>query len=43
MAVATRGAQNTHIYRGVTYYFCCPRCRERFVVDPERYLAAVDT
>ena len=23
---------------GRTYYFCNPKCRERFVADPERYL-----
>lgn len=39
MAVATRGALHTHVHRGVTYYFCCPHCRDRFVQDPERYLA----
>ena len=25
-------------YRGTTYYFCNPICRERFEADPERYL-----
>jgi Cu+-exporting ATPase len=25
-------------YRGTTYYFCNPMCRERFKADPERYL-----
>ena len=25
-------------YRGTTYYFCNPLCRERFEADPERYL-----
>ena len=25
-------------YRGTTYYFCNPMCRERFQADPERYL-----
>jgi Cu+-exporting ATPase len=27
-------------YRGTTYYFCNPNCRERFEADPERYLDA---
>jgi len=27
-------------YRGQTYYFCCARCRDTFVVDPERHLHA---
>jgi P-type Cu+ transporter len=25
-------------HRGVEYFFCSPRCRERFVSDPDRYL-----
>jgi Cu+-exporting ATPase len=25
---------------GVTYWFCSPGCRERFIADPERYLAS---
>jgi Cu+-exporting ATPase len=33
---APRGGQAEHA--GVTYGFCSPRCRERFVADPERYL-----
>jgi P-type Cu+ transporter len=28
----------THDYRGQTYAFCGPRCREKFAADPERYL-----
>jgi Cu+-exporting ATPase len=27
-------------YGGRTYYFCNVKCREKFVADPERYLAA---
>src|SRR5262245_25000432 len=27
-------------YRGTTYYFCNPVCRERFQADPERYLTS---
>lgn len=26
-------------HAGVTYWFCCPGCRGRFVRDPERFLA----
>jgi Cu+-exporting ATPase len=26
-------------YNGVTYFFCSPRCRERFQAEPEKYLA----
>ena len=31
-----RGGSHTHA--GHTYYFCGPRCRERFAADPERFL-----
>jgi Cu+-exporting ATPase len=34
---AARGGSHQH--DGQTYYFCNPRCRERFAADPERYLA----
>jgi Cu+-exporting ATPase len=29
----------TFDHHGVTYYFCGPKCRERFSADPEKYLA----
>jgi Cu+-exporting ATPase len=29
----------SHQHAGHTYYFCNPRCRERFAADPEKYLA----
>ncbi len=32
----TAAAQTT--YKGTTYYFCAPGCRESFEKDPERYL-----
>jgi Cu+-exporting ATPase len=35
---AARGGSHEH--GGKTYYFCNPRCREKFVADPERYLGA---
>lgn len=25
-------------YKGRTYYFCAPRCKDAFVKNPERYL-----
>ncbi|HZP94889.1 MAG TPA: YHS domain-containing protein [Candidatus Limnocylindria bacterium] len=28
----------TSIYEGVTYYFRCPRCKERFDAKPQHYL-----
>ena len=30
----------SHTWQGTTYYFCNPKCREKFAADPERYLAA---
>ncbi len=24
-------------YKGKTYYFCCPGCKEKFLKDPEKY------
>ena len=33
-----RGGSAEHA--GKTYYFCNPRCRERFLASPERYLTA---
>jgi P-type Cu+ transporter len=38
MTVDESRAAATSTYRGTTYYFCNPRCRERFDADPERYL-----
>lgn len=29
----------SHEHAGHTYYFCNPRCRERFAAEPDRYLA----
>lgn len=28
----------TSVYQGTTYYFRCPRCKERFDTDPGRFL-----
>lgn len=25
-------------YKGQTYYFCCPSCKEKFDKDPEKYV-----
>jgi len=30
----------SHELAGTTYYFCNPRCHDKFVADPERYLYA---
>lgn len=26
------------VYKGTTYYFCCPGCKPKFDADPEKYL-----
>ncbi len=26
------------VYKGKTYYFCCPACKPKFDKDPEKYL-----
>ncbi len=38
MDVAPESAVATAEYRGKTYYFCNPRCKESFEKEPERYL-----
>jgi len=40
MTVAVATARHTGEHAGRTYYFCNPRCREKFLAAPERYLAA---
>jgi len=30
----------SHVHEGTSYYFCNPRCKEKFAADPERYLSA---
>ncbi|HKW74304.1 MAG TPA: heavy metal translocating P-type ATPase [Terriglobales bacterium] len=38
MKVDPEKAAGSAEHDGKTYYFCSPRCRERFVADPEKYL-----
>ncbi len=38
MTVAVDGTRETAVHEGVTYYFCNPRCRQRFEADPARHL-----
>ncbi len=40
MSVRIAGARLTADHGGATYYFCNPRCRERFIAEPARYLDA---
>ncbi len=39
MTVDIATAKHTHAHEGRTWYFCSPRCREKFVADPARYAA----
>ena len=38
MSVTIATAKHTHEHDGTTYYFCNPRCKEKFIADPLRYL-----
>ena len=38
MAVDEASAAATSEYKGKTYYFCAPGCKERFDQSPERYI-----
>lgn len=40
MTVDPSRAKATHESGGKTYYFCCAGCKEKFRVDPEKYLSA---
>ena len=39
MSVDPHTAKHTAMHAGRPYYFCSARCRERFIADPEKYLA----
>ncbi len=39
MMVDPHTAKHRHAHRGHTYYFCNPKCREKFIADPEKYLS----
>ena len=39
MSVSPATAKWKHTHEGTTYYFCNPRCAERFSADPQKYLA----
>jgi Cu+-exporting ATPase len=38
MKVKIEGAKNTTVHEGRTYYFCNPKCLQKFTTDPVRYL-----
>ena len=39
MTVVKANAKATFDYKGTTYYFCNPGCKDAFVKEPEKYLA----
>ncbi len=39
MTVEVATATHRGDFEGQTYYFCCGGCRERFLAEPQRYLA----
>jgi len=39
MSVDPHTAKHRATHEGHTYYFCNPRCREKFIADPMKYLA----
>ncbi|TAJ36093.1 MAG: cadmium-translocating P-type ATPase [Reyranella sp.] len=38
MKVKIAGAKNTTVHKGQTYYFCNPKCLQKFTAEPLRYL-----
>jgi len=42
MTVVVVTARHRVEHAGRTYYFCNPRCREKFLADPARYLAPLE-
>ncbi len=40
MTVVKANAKATYDYKGTTYYFCNPGCKDSFVKEPEKYLKA---
>jgi YHS domain-containing protein len=40
MTVVKANAKATYDYKGTTYYFCNPGCKDAFIKEPEKYLKA---
>ena len=38
MKVKIAGAKNTAVHEGQTYFFCNPKCLQKFTSEPDRYL-----
>jgi Cu+-exporting ATPase len=43
MEVDESTAEWTTQYKGKTYYFCAPGCKEYFEADPEKYLHGMES
>src|SRR5713226_2597448 len=43
MSVDPAKARGKVEHEGKTYYFCSPKCAERFTMDPKKFLAAPGT
>ena len=42
MTVLVAASHHRAEHGGRSYYFCNPRCREKFLADPARYLAPME-
>ncbi len=42
MKVKVATAKNTTVHEGQTYYFCNPKCLQKFTAEPDRYLKPAD-
>ncbi|MBV9248035.1 MAG: heavy metal translocating P-type ATPase [Acetobacteraceae bacterium] len=43
MTVDPRTSKHRFEYKGETFHFCCMRCRERFALEPAKYLERAET
>ena len=43
MTVNPATAKHEHVHGGDHFYFCNPRCKEKFVADPETYLTPIES
>lgn len=42
MKVSPATAKHTFTLEGKTYYFCCPKCAEKFKASPQEYLSKIE-
>jgi YHS domain-containing protein len=40
MEVNEATAAGTSVYRGMTYFFCSPGCKQAFDKEPEKYVSS---